>query len=277
MKRTSASAEQEPCKLVSLPWDGTVLSDGCVLDPHKIFTLVQATDEGLNIRGGIATLTLAGKKSEKVVFKKLDAAATSGSVRVDRIKPLFDIPQNGSHYARVKFDPPMLIERKHGKGDIRICAKTAWVLLQRYIDAPSLRKKTPNGGLRSPVDAGFLRAFLFRMVTGTTDPNPSNFLVQSAERYYSVDEGSAFSEKMQPRLLARTDAEKPWLRANLAKYALGSLEHMREQAAAIANQWRQHILEDEKSRNQLRALLLLDCNIDIKKTAPADYYARERL
>lgn len=262
MKRAAPEPEDSKnasVKLSSLAWDGSKLEGE--LDAQEIFSQIEPTQEGLNIRGGIATLTLPGKKPERVVFKKMDADSVLNSVRVDRLKPLFGIPQTGSHWAQVRFKTPLTIERSWGKGDIVITAKAKshklWVLFQRYIDAPSLRKLTPEGGLRKIADAGFLRAFLFRMVTGTTDPNPSNFLVKkstSGDSYYSVDEGSAFSAKMEPRRLAYTDEPKPWLSANLAKYALAPLDHMRQDAEKIYVEWKT-LQSDTETKQRISQLL----------------------
>ena len=157
----------------------------------------------------------------------------------------------GSHYARIMFAGTFTLQRTlraSGKMETVQVApndEAHWFLILRYIDAPVLRsfvtsayhlgsppktlwlpEKFADGDAADQFMLAFSATFAYRLMLGVTDPGPGNFLVkkvvrvEKGERYdlitgspviYSLDEGSAFSDKLKPGI------DKTWLDSNLGK------------------------------------------------------------
>jgi hypothetical protein len=215
-------------------------------DASPLFSDWELPEQGLNIRGGFASMRYpdATSDSVRVIVKRLTPLAARAALAADRLKHVLPgaTPEIGSFVARMRFLEPVELERELGNGSrkrVVLGDKLETYLVQRFVEAPTLRRYARDRfGARADVkrlwlppdslDRGLLIEFAwccaYRLALGITDPGPGNFLVQEAadaweddedtqpaRRVYSLDEASAFSSQLAP------GSAKTWLAANLGR------------------------------------------------------------
>lgn len=181
---------------------------------NDIISNFEPTKHGINIIGGFGLY----QNKYPIVFKKVQSPQILyKSFLVDLLKPLFGIPSNGEFGINLEFPQSFKYTRDIGEQHNEL--KNGLYLIQRRIPAETLTDYThrvynnQSKKLWIPDDlmSQFLPTFLFRMVTGITDPNGGNFLIDKVKLIYSIDETSAFSKNLSP-----FEDIKIWLSRNLA-------------------------------------------------------------